>query len=227
MTVSLRSALEYIVYPLSFYTGIGGITTDRPDADGFSALRQSIAFRYQQKNSYLQSRFDYTQAEYLIPAKSSIESTNYSLQKSSLSRLYLTEEFYCELPWRIKVKGRAILAPSSNDNPETLFQGWSRITKDLFLFNDNLHLYLSGDVYYLTGSQSVIWFEQLRTAAQTDISYYTNERLSLSGIVGARIGPFHIFYSVYNAEGRVFSALPGGLYRNRLKIFGIDWAFKN
>ncbi|MBU1634802.1 hypothetical protein KJ762_09875, partial [bacterium] len=74
---------------------------------------------------------------------------------------------------------------------------------------------------------SVVWFEQLRTQAQTDIFYYTNERLSVGGIAGARIGPFHIFYSVYNAEGRAFSALPGVLYRNRLKVFGIDWTFTN
>ncbi|MBU1065677.1 hypothetical protein KKC74_12855 [bacterium] len=225
--LDLRSALEYVAYPLSYYTDIGGITSDRPDADGFSAFRQSIGFRYQFGNNHIQSRLDFSSADFLIPSKSIIESSSYTLQKRSLKQLYLTEEFYFDLPWRFTLKGRTIFSPSTKDDSNLLFQGWSRITKDLFLFKDNLHIYLSGDMYYLTGSNSVVWFEQLRTQAQTDIFYYTNERLSVGGIAGARIGPFHIFYSVYNAEGRAFSALPGVLYRNRLKVFGIDWTFTN
>jgi len=227
LSVDFRSALEYVQYPLSYYTDIGGKTNDRPDTDGFSAFRQSLGLRYQFGNNHIQSRLDFSSADFLTPSKSTIESSSYTLQKRSLNRFYLTEEFYFDLPWRFSLKGRTIFSPSTNHDSNLLFQGWSRITKDLFLFKDNLHIYLSGDMYYLNSSSSIVWFEQLRTQTQTDVSYYTNERLSISGIVGARIGPFHIFYSVYNAEGRAFSALPGIPNRNRLKIFGIDWTFIN
>ena len=227
LSLDARSALEYIAYPLSYYSDIGGTTTDRPENDGFSAFRQSLSLKYQFKKNYIQSRLDYTAADFLSPSKTVIESNFYILQKKSLSQIYLTEEFYFKLPWRFTLKGRTTISPATDDDSKLLFQGWSRFTKDLYLFKNNLHIYLSGDLYYLTGSNSVIWFEQLRTQAQTGTSYYTNERLSISGIAGARIGPFHIFYSVYNAEGRAFSALPGVPYRNRLKVFGIDWTFIN
>lgn len=227
VSVDLRSDLDYIAYPLSYFTEIGGNSSDKPDVDGFSAFRQSLGLRYQFGNNYIQSRLDHNSADFLIPSKNTIESNSYTLQKRSLNRFFMTEEFYFELPWRFSMKGRAIYSPAADNNSDRLFQGWSRITKDLFLFENNLHIYLSGDLYYLSGSKSLVWLEQLRTQAQTDVSYYTNERLSFSGIIGARIGSFHIFYSVSNAEGRAFSALPGVPYRNRLKIFGIDWTFIN
>ncbi len=227
VTVNFRSAIEYVSYPLSYFTDIGGITADRPATDGFSAFRQSLGLRYQFGSNYIQSRLDYSSADFLTPSKSTIESNTYTLQKRSLNKFYLTEEFYFDLPWRFSMKGRTIYSPSTDNYSNMLFQGWSRLTKDLFLFKNNLHIYLSGDLYYLSGSKSLVWLEQLRTQAQTDIIYYTNERLSFSGIIGARIGPFNIFYSVSNAEGRAFSALPGVLFRNRLKIFGIDWTFTN
>jgi len=225
LSLNARSALEYVVYPMSYYTNIGGTTTDRPEDDGFSAFRQSLSLQYRFKRNSIISRIDYTSADYLTPSKTVIESNFYTLQKKSLNHIYLTEEFYFELPWRFTLKGRTIFSPSTDDDTKLLFQGWSRFTKDLYLFKNNLHIYLSGDIYYLLGSNSVIWFEQLRTQAQTGTSYYTNERLSIGGIAEARIGPFHIFYSVYNAEGRAFSALPGVPYRNRLKVFGVDWTF--
>ncbi len=225
--VSLRSALDFITYPLSFYTDIGGNSDDVPENDGFSAFQQRLALDFRCKAGNINTQLDYTNASYLFPYKNKINSNNYSLQTEKLNRLFLTEEFNFGFPFQVKLKGRIIVSPPENNNAEMFLQSWSRIYKDAWLFHNNLNLYLTGDIYYLSDSKSIVWFEQLHTRATTDFSYYTNERLSFGGTIGAYIGQFHIFYTVYNAQGRAFSALPGTPFRNRLKIFGIDWTFTN
>ena len=227
LTLNLESTFDFIRYPLSYYTNIGGNNSTYPDDDGFTAFQQSLGLHYRFGNSYFKSAVHYTRADYLMPFKNTIEATGFSFLAEELSRLYFTEEFKLMLPRHFSLKGKSIISPSPDQNSSLVFQGWSRFTKDLFLFENNLHLYLSGDLYYLKGSNTIGWFEQMRTQVATNSEYYTNERLQLGFIIGARISSFHIFYSIYNAEGRAFSPLPGVLYRNRLKIFGVDWAFRN
>jgi len=227
LDIYFRSAVDFFQYPLIYFTDLAGKTGANPADDGFSAIRQTLGLRLNSRKSYLNSRLDYTKTEFLIPSKTAIQATHFTLQKESLNNVYLTEEFFFHLPWQIRLKGRIVITPRRFDDEQFLLQGWMKMTKDQLLFDDNLHLYVSGELHYLKGSNSLIWFEQLQTQAVGNVNYYTNERLTANGTAGARIGSFHIFYAVYNIEGRAFSALPGMPYRNRLKIFGVDWTFLN
>lgn len=222
-----RSATDYFCYPLIYFTDLAGKSGANPPDDGFSALRQTLGLRLNFGRSHFDSRLDYTKAEFSAPFKETIESMHYTLQKETLNDVYLTESFDFNLPWQIRLKGRIVLTPRHFDDDQFLFQGWTRLTKEQWLFRDNLRLYISGELHYLKGPDRLFWFEQLQTQAAGNVNYYTNERLTVNGIIGARIGPFHIFYTIYNIEGRAFSALPGMPYRNRLKIFGVDWTFIN
>ncbi len=225
--IGIQSKLDYTVYPLSFYTDIGGLSTNKPEKEGFSSLQHSLILRYEHGASYLNSQINHTYAHLMIPHKNAINDTSFSFNKKTISSAYLTEEFKLQFPWKMHIKGRAILSPSTEDGSSVSVQGWSRLYQEIFLFNQNLHLYLTGDIFYQTSPNSVIWFEQLRTNATSDQSYYTNERLTAGATIGAYIADFHIFYTIYNAEGRTFSSFPGMPTRNRLKIFGVDWTFIN
>ncbi|MCK4689697.1 MAG: hypothetical protein KAT41_05315, partial [Candidatus Marinimicrobia bacterium] len=129
--------------------------------------------------------------------------------------------------WKTSIHGRVIFTPSGNDDKCLRFQGWGRVLQKLDLFHNNLHLYAAGEVVYYNGGNSLAWFEELRSFGETGTQYFTNERLSFTTRFGAHIGDFHVFYVIYNVEGRNFSTLALMPYRNRLKILGIEWAFLN
>ncbi|MCK4639762.1 MAG: hypothetical protein KAU06_00355 [Candidatus Marinimicrobia bacterium] len=225
--IGILSKLDYTAYPLSFYTDIGGLSSNKPENDGFSSFQQSLNLRYDHGASYLNSQINHTYAHLIIPHKNAITDTSFTFNKKTINSAYLTEELRLQFPWKMHIKGRAILSPSTEDGSPVSVQGWSRLYQEIFLFHRNLHLYLTGDIFYQTSPNSVIWFEQLRTNATSNQSYYTNERLTASATIGAYISDFHIFYTIYNAEGRIFSSFPGMPTRNRLKIFGVDWTFIN
>jgi len=93
------------------------------------------------------------------------------------------------------------------------------------LFGGNLNLYFAGEVHFWSGSRRFGWFEEIQQIGMTDVNYYTNNRLSFAGRVGGYIGDLHLFYAVYNAEGRSLSTIAGMPYRHQLKIFGVEWSF--
>jgi len=78
---------------------------------------------------------------------------------------------------------------------------------------------------YWDSSSRLAWFEELRSIGTIGTEYFTNNRLNLVARIGGHIGDFHIFYVIYNAEGRAFATVSGMNYRNRLKIFGVEWQF--
>lgn len=227
LRISISSDQNYTAYPLGFFTEIGGIQQNRPGKAGFSYSMQSLISKYSFKESYIQAKINHAYSSLYVPHISSLSDTMASFNKKTLNSVYLTGEFDFRLPWRMSIKSRAVFLPVALDEPSITFQGWSHLYQEIDLFKNNLHLYASGDITYQTGPNTVIWFDQLRTVGTSAQGYYTNKQLTFGGTIGAHIGSFHIFYTVYNGEGRLFSSLPGMLYRNRLKIFGVDWTFIN
>jgi len=224
---TVHSQLDYYFYPLGYQTEIGGAMKNEVSKLGFSAWQYQAVSQFQTSKQQIQFNLVYTFADFVMPHISSLADTNVTFKQQSLASPYLKGEYIFQFPWQMTFSGRAIYSPQSYGEKEATFQGWGRISQELTIFHNNLNLYTAGDLYYLSCPNSLVWFEQLRTIATSDLPYFTDQRLSFGIVAGARIGTFHIFYKVNNVEGRTFATLPGMLYHNRLKIFGIDWTFIN
>jgi len=226
---SAHSQLDYYLYPLGYQTEIGGIVKNKLNESGFSAWQHQAVGQFQKNQQRIQFTLAYTHAssQFVLPHIISFVDTTVSFIKRSLKAPFLKGEYSFQFPWQMTFSGRVIYSPQSYDEKEATFQGWGRLSQELTLFHNNLNLYAAGDMYYLSYPNNLVWFEQLRTVATSDLPYFTDDRLSFGVVVGARIGTFHIFYKIYNVEGRTFATLPGMLYHNRLKIFGVDWTFIN
>ncbi len=227
--LAVHSQLDYYLYPLGYQTEIGGIVKNELNESGFSAWQHQVIGQFQTDKQRIQFTLAYTHAssKFVLPHIISFADTTVSFKQRSLKVPFLKGEYTFQFPWQMTFSGRAIYSPQTYGNEEATFQGWGRLSQELTLFHNNLNLYAAGDIYYLSCPNSLIWFEQLRTIATSNLPYFTDKRLSFGVVVGARIGTFHIFYKIYNVEGRTFATLPGMLYHNRLKIFGVDWTFIN
>jgi hypothetical protein len=225
--LSVHSQLDYYLYPLSYLTEIGGAIKNEVSESGFSAWQHQATGQFETARQKIQFTFAYTSSDFVMPHISSLEDTTVTFNRQSLAAPFLKGEYNFQCPWQMTLSGRAIYSPRSYGEKEATFQGWGRLAQALTLFHNNLNLYAAGDIYYLSCPNSLVWLEQLRTIGTSDLPYFTDERLSFGIAAGARIGTFHIFYRIYNVEGRTFATLPGMLDHNCLKIFGIDWTFIN
>ncbi len=218
---------NYALYPIIYEAPFGNPPSLFPGDNGFSYSIGSLGFNYDQKFVKSHSSFKKVRSDFFIPFRTTINDTLPIYRIENLDVIYFTENLKLQFPWNTTIQGRVIFTPSNNTDRCLRFQGWGRVLQKLGLFHNNLHLYAAGEVLFFNGGNYLAWFEELRNYGSTGTQYFTNERLNFTTRFGAHIGDFHIFYVIYNVEGRSFSTLALMPYRNRLKIFGIEWAFLN
>ncbi len=218
---------DYALYPIIYGAHFNNIPSLFPGDNGFIYSIGSLGFNYDQKFVKSQSSVKKVRSDFFMPFRATINDTLPIYRIENIDVIYFTENLKLEFPWNTTIQGRVIFTPSNNPYRFLQFQGWGRILQKLDMFHSNLHLYAAGEVLFFNGGNSLTWFEELRNYGSTGTQYFTNERLNFTTRFGAHIGNFHVFYVIYNVEGRNFSTLALMPYRNRLKIFGIEWAFLN
>ena len=218
---------NYALYPIIYEAHFNNTPSLFPGDNGFSYSIGSMDLYYNQKFIKSQSSIKRVKSEFLIPFRTTIDDTLPMYRIENLDIIYLSEDIKLQFPWKTSIHGRVVFTPSGNDDKCLRFQGWGRVLQKLDLFHNNLHLYAAGEVVYYNGGNSLAWFEELRNFGETGTQYFTNERLGFTTRFGAHIGDFHVFYVIYNVEGRNFSTLALMPYRNSLKILGIEWEFLN
>jgi len=210
----------YALYPLVYKLDF---TANQPlAADGFKYSIASVDFQHAGRFLQLNLAVNQVNADFSVPYKSVINDTLVTYNRQKLDALFVTTNGRLTLPWRMSLTARSLL--SNNENGVWL-QGWGQIRQEIDLFKGNLCLYAAGEMTYWDSSSRLAWFEELRSVGNVGTDYFTNNRLNLVARIGGHIGDFHVFYVIYNAEGRAFATVSGMNYRNRLKIFGVEWQF--
>lgn len=216
---------DFSLYPAIYCAPFGGLKSLFPEKDGFTYSICYVNLNVKRKILYSQTGFKRVKSDFLVPFMPSNLDTIPEYIKEHLNSFYLTEYIKITLPWKCSVEGRAIFTPAKNKANLLQIQSWGRALQELYLFNNNLHLYISGEVIYQDGGNNLGWIEVLRQSGQLGAQFFTNNRLAFTTRFGAHIGDFHIFYVIYNIEDRKFSTIPLMPYRNRLKVLGIEWSF--
>ncbi len=211
---------SYALYPMIYKMNFAA---NQPiTADGFEYAVASVDFGYSGRFIKLGLALSQVNSDFYTPYKSVIDDTTITYKRQKLDAVYLTANASLILPWRMRLTVRSLLS----DNEDGVWlQGWGQIRQELDLFRGNLKLYAAGEMTYWDSNSRLAWFEELRGVGVVGADYFTNNRLNLAVRIGGNIGDFHIFYAIYNAEGRAFSTISGMNYRNRLKIFGVEWQF--
>ncbi|HPC36414.1 MAG TPA: hypothetical protein P5268_09155 [Candidatus Marinimicrobia bacterium] len=213
-------ASTYTLYPLIYHLNF---PVNRPiSKEGFQYRIGTVDFQHTGRSFQLNLAFNQVNSDFYIPYKSAINDTTLIYHLRKLDAAYVTANGKLILPWRMTLTARGLI---SNDEDGVWLQGWGQIRQEVDLFKNNLRLYVAGELTYWDMSKNLGWFEELRGIGQFGTEYFTNNRLNMVSRIGARVEDFHIFYAIYNLEGRAFSTVPGANYRNRLQIFGVEWQF--
>lgn len=215
-----RVASTYALYPLIYHLDF---PVNQPiSKEGFQYRIGTIDFLHASRSLQLSLAFNQVNSNFYVPYKSAINDTTLIYLPQKLDAAYITADGRLILPWRMTLTARGLI---SNNEEGVWLQGWGQIRQEIDLFQNNLRLYVAGELTYWDMSKNLGWFEELRGIGQFGTEYFTNNRLDIVARIGARIEDFHIFYAIYNLEGRTFSTVPGANYRNRLQVFGVEWQF--
>ena len=225
LKINVSTTRDYALYPSVYSVMQGGTGSNFPDEPGFSYSLSSAGLNINGRFIESETSVNAVNSNFLVPFKMGNIDTLANYERESINEIYLTENFKLTLPWKMVFQSWIIFSPTVDISKFFNYQTFGSVIQEIDLFKGNLHLYLAGEVLYTSGGERLGWFEELRQAGYLNNDYFTNERLSFNAKIGARIDSFHIFYAFYNAEGRQFSTLPLIPYRNRLKIFGIEWSF--
>ena len=216
---------DYVFYPNIFFTNPNNTRLNKPPKEGFGFWLASISADYRSKFIGLVSEFGFVNSDFNIPYQNSNSDTMIQFIVKSLNTAYFTEDLSLSLPWKMTLRSKTTFLPSPDVDDFLQMQTWGQMAQAIPLFHGNLKLYLAGEFTYQYGGNSLVWFDELRSVGISGTRYYTNERLNFNIPIGGNIDDFHIFYVIYNAEGRFFSTLGKMPYRNNLKIFGVEWNF--
>jgi len=215
-----RIASSYSLYPLVYKLNF---RANQPVAqDGFRYSIGTLGLQRSGRFLRLGLAVNQVNSNFYVPYKSVIDDTLIVYNRQEFNAMFITADTRINLPWRMNLATRGIV---SNDDTGIWLQGWGQIRQEIDLFKGNLRLYAAGEMNYWDSSSRLAWFEELRSIGTIGTEYFTNNRLNLVARIGGHIGDFHIFYVIYNAEGRAFATVSGMNYRNRLKIFGVEWQF--
>ncbi|MDD5060843.1 MAG: hypothetical protein PHN44_00985 [Candidatus Marinimicrobia bacterium] len=218
--IGMRMVTTYAQYPLIYRLNFAA---NRPlDSEGYEYRIGTVDFQHFSRRLQLGLTFNQVNADFYVPHKTAIDDTTLTYHFQNLDAIYLTANGRLTLPWRMTLTARSLF---SNNKDGVWLQGWGQIRQEIDLFKDNLRLYVAGEMTYWDSNAKLAWFEELRNVGNCGTEYFTNNRLNLIARIGGHIGDFHIFYVIYNAEGRAFATIPGMNYRNRLKVFGVEWQF--
>ena len=216
---------DYALYPNILFINLADTRLNEPPEEGFGFWIASISADYRSKFIRSVSGVGFVNSDFYVPYQNSISDTTVQFIDKSLKTAYFTEDLMLSLPWKMTLRSKTTLLPSPDADDFLQLQTWGQMAQEIPLFHGNLKLYVAGEFTYQYGGNSVVWFDELRSSGICGTRYYTNERLNFNVRVGGNIGDFHIFYVIYNAEGRFFSTLGRMPYRNNLKIFGVEWNF--
>lgn len=216
---------NYSMYPVSFQTNIAGEQVKQLDKEGFSYFNADLAADIQTRLLKTITQFGYVNSEFYIPFQNNLTDTTIQFIENHLKTILITEDLTIRLPWKMTLRTTTTLLPFADKNKFLQFQSWGQILQNIDLFHGNLKTYISGELTYQSGGKQLAWFEELRAVGNTGSVYYTNEKLNFNFRFGGYISRFHIFYAIYNTEGRYFSSLAKMPYRDQLKIFGVEWSF--
>ncbi len=212
---------DYAIYPIVYRMQF---PANRPlKQAGFSYNLARLGLTSGHRILATQLEINTVAADYDLPFKNDFADTLFTFQATRLRAIFLTLDLHLNLPANLRITSRTTFSPEKN-LPVSLMHR-SRISQGMNLFGGNLNLYFAGEVHFWSGSRNFGWFEEIQQIGMTDVNYYTNNRLSFAGRVGGYIGDLHLFYAVYNAEGRSLSTIAGMPYRHQLKIFGVEWSF--
>lgn len=223
--IDINIEKSYSVYPLIYQ-----IPFDKSDGllleeEGFSYYFSSIGLDLDFNIVKSQTGIEGINSTLFIPFRENAGDETIEFREENTEVLYITENLRIDLPWKMLLQGKLIFSPVQNGENYLTLQGWGRIFQELNLFQDKLSLFFSGDVIYYNGGNFLAWFDELRNYGMTGTEYFTNNRLCFSIKVGARVNNFHIFYAIYNVEGRAFSSMALMPFRNRLMLYGVQWTF--
>jgi len=216
---------DYAFYPNIVFTDLADTRLNEPPKDGFGFRIASISANYRSRFFKMVSGVGFVDSDFYVPYQNSISDTMIQFIDKSLKTPFFTEDLTLLFPWKMTLRSKTTFLPSPDADDFLQLQMWGQASQQIPLFHNNLKLYMAGEVTYQYGGNSMVWFDELRSSGTCDTRYYTNERLNFNVRVGGNIGDFHIFYVIYNAEGRFFSTLGKMPYRNNLKIFGVEWNF--
>ncbi|MFH1212842.1 MAG: hypothetical protein V1681_02040 [Candidatus Neomarinimicrobiota bacterium] len=218
--IGVRFTNNYALYPLVYKLNFKA--NQKLSTDGFTYRLRTLDLQHNGRNIQLDLAINQVNSDFFMPYKSTIDDTMITYSRQKLDAIYLSTNGKLNLPWRMSLTARSLL---SNNSDGLWVQGWGQIRQELDLFKKNLRLYVAGEITYWDTAARLAWFEELRGTGNVGVDYYTNNRLNLVGRVGGNIGDFHLFYVIYNVEGRAFSTISGMTSRNRIKIFGVEWQF--
>jgi hypothetical protein len=224
LLISAEINHDYALYP-AIYQFNAGPENPFSDHQGFLFTIYQAEFSYQKQWLNLSLNLNSVCSDFFIPSRKTALDETPTFLEQKYRESHLIPEFDLKFPWMTAIKGRAILLLDPDIQNHLNFQGWVQLRQDVGLFNNNLHLYLAGDLIYRRGGELLAWFQEYRSVGYCSLPYFTNERLNLNLRIGARVSSFHIFYAVYNVEGRQFSILPLIPTQYRLKLLGIEWSF--
>ncbi len=227
MTVIAHLSSDYSRYPMiyDYYFKTVNPAEKLPKGFRYNLAQFATQFNTERLNSL--TGVYWARSEFYIPTYDAAKDSLLSVDRETLNKFYIVENLEYTFPWKTVIRMNTIASLPQNKDITPQLQFWGRAMQVLDLFRGNLKLYAAADVVYHNGAENLVWFEGLRNFARTDAIYFTNQRLSANCRIGGHIGNFHIFYAIYNAEGRSFSSVAFMPYRNRLKVLGIEWSFLN
>lgn len=223
--IDINTEKGYSVYPLMYQIPFDKSDGLLSEKEGFSYYFGSIGLDLGFNLIKSRTSIEGINSTLVMPFKEKVEDELVTFREENIETFYIAENLRIDLPWKMSLQGKLIFSPIQNNENCLTLQGWGRIFQQLDLFQDKLSLFFSGDVTYHDGGDFLAWFDELRSYGMAGTSYFTNNRLCFSLRVGAKVNSFHIFYAIYNVEGRAFSSMALMPFRNRLMLYGVQWTF--
>ncbi|MCF7886622.1 MAG: hypothetical protein K9M80_09015, partial [Candidatus Marinimicrobia bacterium] len=247
LAFKLASSHHFFHYPLSYYAPTQ-LNKDKFYEDNSSYSLHAAGLNYNSTNISNRFQISYIYSDFQYPFQTSATDSIINYEAAEMPKLYFSDNFHFSLPWKGKLAGRVMVTPQHSDDffqmqgfvdyrqhlspifhtTADLIPNWLGFFK--YYFNqlaNNMTSYISINSYYIDGGKNLFWYQEFQNMGKIGTNYFTNKRLNINFKVGFKVKTLHLFYAIYNVEGRQFSTMGGMPFHNRLKIFGMEWSFTN
>ena len=246
-SMELNSSRKFFNYPL-IYDAPTDLNIENFTENNGTFLYNSANLQFNNPTVKSNSIISLVNSDIMYPYKNSVNDSIINFASADLPTLFLTQNLDISLPWQGNLRGRIIFAPETGadflhlysfvDYSQSLspvFRTAAAIMPDWLGFfeyyftqlADNMTSYLSFNSYFMRGGENLFWFQEFQNLGKISTNYFTNNKININFKFGFKVETFHIFYALYNMEGRQFSSIGGMPYHNRLQVLGVEWAFIN
>ncbi|MBO8130665.1 MAG: hypothetical protein H0Z29_03985 [Candidatus Marinimicrobia bacterium] len=224
LKMKLNLSRDFYFYPL-IYEVMKDTLSNYDLTKGFSVLDRGLELNFNSKYFASYAGLKFVSADFYLPFKNKPNIGYVGFNEISINEFFLRLQFDFKFENYVKLSNKVIIPVKNKSDRFLSFYANSSINGYFYLFKGNLKIYFSGGVWYLKGYDHVAWFEETNSIGIINFDVFNNDKLYISGEIGAKVSSFYIYYATYNLNGRLFSALPLMPYRNRLYTYGVKWWF--